>query len=375
MVVNIFTNSRFTHGLFMSTYGDNTVVHDMALSLTFNSVGLIVNVKKITLLLGQLINNKYTSIPPSNIIANVDMAGGLTTTPYYDDFESRATGVTGLNIGSMYISDNTQGGVTIATADKHSGSKSLRVDYTNFSFPEYGKAMNPTNRAYQACWFKFNGTTNTVWKFGRFGYGTPYGGSPHVAASYTSSNNVPSAFSGEVVTGANGGTITSYSDHNTATASPSSRFTPNVWHFYEMELYTGTVDGNNMHWEERIDGVATTKINNRPYLTSANPNLITWMISPMDGMGVNTNVQLSVDEMYVDESMARVVLTDNATYASSTKWSIQPIRGKSNSGVTFDTRRGMFNIGDTGYYHCFNHLGTLIYSSGALTVQADVTLP
>lgn len=336
-------------------------------------MGLIVKVNKRILIQGPVSGGRLIVPPSNNRISGVNLGGGLTSSPYYDDFESRTVGVTGTTIGSMYISSNTQGGVTIANTGSHSGSRVLRCDYSNFSFPEFGKALQATNRAYQACWIRLTGTSSTVWKFGRFGANTPYGGSPHVAASYTTGgNNVPATFSGEVVTN---GSITSYSVHNTATANPATRFALNTWHFYEMEIYTGTVDGSNLYWQERVDGIPTVTIANRPYLTAANPDLITWMISPMDGMGVNTPVVTYLDEMYVDESRARVVLTDAPVYANSTKWSIQPIRDKGNTYVAFNTRKGMFNIGDTGYYHLFDHLGALVFSSNALTVQADVTLP
>lgn len=283
---------------------------------------------------------------------------------YWDDFESRAVGqyTAGQSIGSLVT---VNGGPQVVNSKSASGSRSMYNDFASADFPEVYKAMSGAQtRAYMSCklWIEGNGTVH-IWKFGRIGSGSVYGGSPHAGASYGTDLN---SFTGEIVVN---GSISSYWAQNTITSGWASRFVKNQWLFYECEFYAGTVNNSDCVFLERVNGVLTTSWVNQPYLVSANNLLPTWFLTPFNGWDIATDMRGYIDEMYIDESRARVVMTDNVTYASSTKWENQPVQSwtyNSGTGVTdivAGKRNGSsFNNGDTVYLHTFNDAGTLVKS-------------
>lgn len=295
--------------------------------------------------------------------------GTKTSTPYYDDFEDRPTGAVGGTIGSLVVSTNT--GTTIDGAVAHSGTKSLRHDYSIVDFPKIYKNLNNTSKVYFSCYLKFVGTISggAVWKMARVGAGDAYTGTPRVGSSYTSSSgNTPQAFSGEVVS-SNG--IVGWSEHNTSSVNPASAFTNGSWHFYEMKVYTGTVNGNNMKFIESVDNKITVSIINREYLTSANSALLSWLLTPENGLDGSPSIIYNMDDIYIEESWARVVMTNSANYASSTKWEVQPVTSWSDTKITTAKRRGAFAIGEIAYLHTFDANDVLISTSSAFVVGED----
>ncbi len=291
--------------------------------------------------------------------------GTKTESVYYDDFESRSVGAVSGSVGSLNWSLST--GSSISTSNPHSGTKSVVHNYSSNDFPKAYKTLSGVNRnVYMSCWFFFSGTVaaGTVWKLGRVGYGTIYTGIARAGASYTSSGTTdhPQSFGGEIRTDPSGTGITSSSSHMTGTnTTPTAAFINGQWHFYEIEFYAGTLNGNDCYFEERVNGKITARWVNRLFLTDAYPNLPNWILTPINGMDNSPSITYSVDEVYISESRSRVVMTDSATYSASTKWCAQEdlVNGWSDTLIYYKPKRGSFTQGATAYLHVFNN-GVLV---------------
>ena len=296
--------------------------------------------------------------------------GTKTGTPYYDDFESETLGAVTGTVGSLVIS-NSEG--TSITTDAYSGSKSLKNDFSLQRFPKIYKGLSGTNtRSYMSGYIKTTGTSGLVWKLGRLGSDVEYSGTPQAASEYTSaqSSSTPTTFSGTI----KNPSITTYSINNTSAVSPTVLLS-NTWLFYEVEFYAGTTDNSDAFFYERIDGQATVVWENRPYLTTANSSALPdWFLTIINGHANGTTPTLSIlmDSIYIDESRARVVMTDNATYANSTKRAVQPIAAYANTSVTATRKRQGFAVNDTAYLHLFNNNGALVSSGASFLVEADL---
>ena len=294
--------------------------------------------------------------------------GAKTGTPYYDDFQSEPVGAITGAIGGLSVSNTL--GLSIIDSDSNSGTKCVDKDYSNGDFPKIFRSLSGLNdRVYMSCFIKTSGNGGDVWKHGRVGSNAEYNGTPHAGSSYSSTigSPVPEVFAGEIVTSDG---ITTTWVQNTSVVSPEV-LTPNVWHFYELEFYAGTVDTNDSYFYERIDGQATVVWENRPYLTTANSDLPDWVMTVINGHdGVNTLTML-MDDFYSDESLARVVMTDNAVYANSTKRAVQPIESYTDTQVTTARKRQGFSVGETAYLHLFDNDGVLVDSGSSFLVEED----
>ncbi len=285
--------------------------------------------------------------------------GTKTGTPYFEDFESVTVGqyTSGQSIGSLVT---VNGGPQVVTSKSASGSRSLYNNFATADFPEVYKVLSGTNRrAYLSCklWIEGAGLPH-VWKFGRIGANSVYGGIPHAGASYPPTFTASSdAFNGEIVTSDG---ITSYWANNTANpANWAPAFANGFWRFYELEFDAGTVNNSDATFNEYVNAASTVIWQNRPYLTSANSALPTWFLTPFNGWDVSTGNAGYMDDIYIDESRARVVMTDNATYASSTKFEIQPVVSWSNTSIVVTKRGGSsFTAGNTYYLHVFDNAGS-----------------
>ena len=87
------------------------------------------------------------------------------------------------------------------------------------------------------------------------------------------------------------------------------------------------------------------------------------------GLTAGASYEVSFAEHYVDTTFARVVATDNATYASSTKWAMQSCSGWSDTSIRIDTPNwGNLASTTAAYFHVFN-------SAGVLVASVPVTVP
>ncbi len=314
-----------------------------------------------------------TSELSPEIITGTGFGTKAATTPYYEDFEGEALGAVSSPLNSLNISNATSS--TIINSDQRSGTKSFQQDYAVTSFPKaYVTLSGASKSLYMSCAVKFTGTCDasaSVWKFGRVGANTVYSGIGRAGASYTalSSATTPANFAGEII---NSDGLTSWNAHNTASdGSPNSIITNGDWHFYELEFNSGTIDTSDAYFTERWSGKDSLIWNNRPFLTAANSSEIDWVLTPVNGLDGSHPITMLMDDLYIDESRCRVVMTDNAVYANSTKWAAQPVVTWSDTAIEITRKRQSFSVNDTAYYHVFNSSGSLVHSASGHIVGAD----
>jgi hypothetical protein len=263
----------------------------------------------------------------------------------------------------------------IATASPRSGTKYLSHDVSLADFPRYHKPLSGTNtRHYLSCGFKFGSLADVhIFKFSRVGANAVYTGNPQANSQFHDlAGAVPLNGGATGTMNDGGGNFTASSGVNTSSAVIESVITADVWHFYECIFYTGTLDNSDAFFLERFDGVETLTWENRPLLKTGEDNsLPDWFMTPVNGFDQATAGTAELDTLYIDESNARVVMTDNAVYANSTKWAAQPIATYADGLVECTRKRQVFGVGEAGYLHLFNDAGTLIDSSSAFFVSED----
>lgn len=84
----------------------------------------------------------------------------------------------------------------------------------------------------------------------------------------------------------------------------------------------------------------------------------------------STNNRMWVDDVYVDNTWARVMLGDAPTYASSRKFDIQIPTGWSNGSVTFVARTNSFAKNDRAYLYVFDKDGRVNENGYPVTVDS-----
>ena len=296
------------------------------------------------------------------------------TTPVFEDFEGEIVGAVGSTINSLNVNDGT--GVTVVSTGALTGTRSLQRAYSpTGGFPMIHSTLSGTrDKVYVSAHIRFEGNATgspNVWKHARTGSSTLYTGSPRLSTEFTSSGTTdhPTDASGILVSGTSG--VFRASDTNEAATSPVTAYPTETVLFYEMEFYCGTLDTSDAEAYERVSNLDTITWTSAPYLTSDDSSLPTWAISPMNGHDGANGLTLIMDNVYIDESRARVVMTDNATYTSSTKWAIQPIETYSSTQVTCAKKRQGFGLGETAYLHLFDDSGVLVDSGSSFIVGAD----
>ena len=298
--------------------------------------------------------------------------GTKSGTPVFDSYDAMATGSVTGSVGQLAIS--ISGGTSVTDAISHSGSKCLQHDYSTINFPKtYRELPARADSAYISCWWRWSGTNAgavSVWKLTRFNTGStdPYNDLNKMSAEYTGAlgAGVPSSLSSTT-------SLSGASGEYAGTSEVSARydlFTASTWHFMEWEIYAGTVDGTDAFIEQRMDGVPNLRWSDTTFRTTGQPDLIKFIMSPINGFDSagTRNIIYNLDELYTDGSRARVVMTDNATYTSSTNWAAQPVVSWADGSIGCLYNRGSFTIGATAYRHVFNSSGVRVYTSPAITV-------
>ncbi len=285
--------------------------------------------------------------------------GSKTSLPYFEDFESFAPGPAVSPVGRIQLSNAV--GQTISTTRAFEGTRSLENLYSANDFPKNYLDLSGTRpRFYFCCHLHYTGSTvgSHVWKQGRIGAGAVYGGLPHAGEAWTAQGTLPSSFGGEIV---NSNGITSWSEHNAVAANAEAIYDLDRWMFYEFEHYSGTVNNADSVTRATVDGVPVLNWDQRPYLTSASPQLPTWFLTAINGLDGSPAVTVNMDLVYADESRARVVFTNAANYGASTQFNVQPIESYADTQVV--TRRVIpsFSLGQTVHVHAWSDAGVYQY--------------
>ena len=298
--------------------------------------------------------------------------GVKTSTPFYEDFDSRTLGAATSPIGDLIISNVADRAITV---NSHSGANSLECAYTGGisapgRFPKAYITLKRSNKVYFCCWFKFAGTTTgvgNVWKFLRFNNTTgvdPYGDSNKFSHEMTSLSGVANPVSQSSTIVVDGSITTSAANQDAPDDTPANLFQNGQWIFYEGFIDVGTVGNNDANLTIKANNKVTLKFSNRNFLSATNSLGIKFVLTPMNGIDDFTSSTLisNMDEIYCDGSLARCIMTDNSNYDLSTQNTrcVQVLNYSNSSGSYLTRKRGLFTSGASAYYHFWNTSGVYV---------------
>jgi len=339
---------------------------------------------------------------------------------YYNDIETMPVGaITAGDTQGLVLS--IAGGTSIATDLCHSGTRAYKKDYfNNNDFPKlYLNCPAEHDEAYFSCWFyyetldlsgvpvwssgetyalnasvqknsvryKSKGAGNinhdpatdysytywdsqtNVWKLGRIGNtaGDPYHANRF---AHEMTGTIPTSPSNTMYSEDLG--YTSYSGNNEVSYNPLN-ITANAWHFYEQYATAGSVSGTDASYEVRIDSVPAVRFSSATFRTPVRPDKIRSIMTPINGLdnqwqAGKSNTRMWMDEVYMTTSRKRLVMTDSATYASSTMFCLQKDleNGWTDSLIQYIPIRGSFTQGATAYLHAID--GNTVLATKTITV-------
>jgi hypothetical protein len=153
-----------------------------------------------------------------------------------------------------------------------------------------------------------------------------------------------------------------------------------AWHLMQFEWSEGTAGTPNTHLKWWADGrlmfdhsdITTNGVNKYPYIVGLYRSATS---------GIDASGTYYIDDVYVDPTLQRVEIGNNATYNSCTLKEIQPATSWSDGSITFTVNQGSFANGATGYIfvtdasgtrNTINPVATVTFGSGGVT---DVTAP
>ncbi len=289
----------------------------------------------------------------------VNAFGTKPSVAYFENFESYATGNAISPVGRIRLSNSTS--QTISAERAFSGIRSLQNNYSLNDFPKNYLSLSGTRRQfYFCCHLHYSGTlfNSRVWKQGRIGAGEVYNGLPRAGESWTSNSSLPSSFGGEIV---NSNGITSWSEHNAAASNSQAAYRLNEWMFYEFEHDSGTLENSDSITRVRVNNTPVLVWQQRPFLTGLSPTLPTWFLTPMNGLDGSPALKVNMDEVYWDESSARVIFTDAEQFNASSIFNVQPILRYSDTELVTRRNTPSFQIGQTVYVHAWSDAGVYQY--------------
>lgn len=295
--------------------------------------------------------------------------GSKPTVAYFEDFEAQASGPAVSPVGRIHLSNPV--GQTVSITRAFHGTRSLQNTYSANDFPKNYLVLGGMRpRFYFACQLHYTGTLtgSRIWKQGRIGSGDVYGGVPRAGESWTSDSSMPDGFGGEIV---NSDGITSWAAHNAAAGGAEAIYARDRWMFYEFEHYSGTPGNADSLTRASVDGVPVLIWDQRPYLTSATPSLPSWFLTPMNGLDGGPPITVNMDLVYADESRARVVFTDAANYANSTRFNLQPIVDYADTRLVTRRVTPGFPAGSTAHVHAWTDSGQYRYLGTRVLLAAE----
>lgn len=156
-------------------------------------------------------------------------------------------------------------------------------------------------------------------------------------------------------------------------SSTSPNWSASGWNFIEGWLKLNDIGSSNGFCLQRINGVDITagfpdNSNSRAItarISGETSKLFTFMflIPGLDlpGRTASCAYQAFFAEHFIDTTSQRVVITDNLTYGSSTKWAVQPCTSWSDTSVLISTPNyAGFTSGQTAYAHVFGTNNTVV---------------
>lgn len=335
--------------------------------LGFAFVGIAYGAPVITGISGTVQNGSSISISGSGF------GVGKSAPLLWDTFEN---GANGSNVASTpmigtWTADN---GLLVTTAQRHSGTKSATALYSDgdgFTHITYsGLSNNNGIKYYQAFWFRYN---SPIIQPGQNGAGQTklmqlWGTCKGICSGATITDYNPgimvgggssdwwSSYIALERTGDYRGTYLQEDWYEGPTLSNNSGWiypARNTWYFFEAILKQSTpgvsdgtvilkVNGSDVY---RHDPVRTRDISGQHWdFTTFFDGMTNW----------SGSTQSWVDDVYFNDTWARVMIGNAPTYSSSTAFDIQPATSWSDNSITMSVNSGVFTSGQTAYLYVFD---------------------
>ncbi len=149
------------------------------------------------------------------------------------------------------------------------------------------------------------------------------------------------------------------------------------WHSVEMyssaSSPSGTDNGVNVFSVDGVEYVQDDLINRATGESWQYSNIILGlMVANVTGSGV---AEMWVDDVYVDNTQARVEMCTGSTWSNRTSCDIQIPTSWSTTSITTTVNQGSFDVDDTAYLYVVDSDGTVNVNGYEVTIQAGLSNP
>jgi hypothetical protein len=142
---------------------------------------------------------------------------------------------------------------------------------------------------------------------------------------------------------------------------------PNSWSFFEAWFNSA-----NQTWAVRVNG---SYLANSTWTGAAFQFNELWRIGFDGGGNSPPSITWWMDDIYVDSSLARVMLGNASTYAGSRHFEMQIATAWSNSSVSVVVNQGSFGLGSAAYVYVVDASGAVNANGFPVTITSGVPAP
>ncbi len=137
---------------------------------------------------------------------------------------------------------------------------------------------------------------------------------------------------------------------------------PGVWHQFQFEMKSSSVDTPNGVLRWWVDGKLIFDHSDITTRTASNPSNMRPLILGIEAIhnsgGDGAIGHYYLDDAYIDNTWQRVEIGNNATYNNCTLKEIQPATAWADGSISFTVNQGSFADGSTGYVFVTDANGT-----------------
>ena len=214
-----------------------------------------------------------------------------------------------------------------------------------------GLTWTKTGRAYVSWWFKTGMSVGGDTHSSKFLRMSDSNDEVNRTFSWTQLQN----YVYDTSAGCNFSGYTDYCSNDWAGVTP----TPNTWVFFEAWF-----NSTNSTYTLRMNGRTITSVSYSPGKTSFNE---LWKIG-FDGGGTSPpTITWWMDDIYVDSSLARVMLGNASTYSASTAFEMQALTAWGSDSISFVANQGAIANGAAAYLYVVDSNG--VVSNGGAGVK------
>lgn len=287
-------------------------------------------------------------------IAGSGFGTGPTTQLIWDDFEGGADGTTipaSPEVGT-WNRNNTTGDTRYSNTQKHSGSLAMRATHSSAeAWQQFNVTFSDSTYLYASFWFWYDAPLATESGQMKLCQVHGYPGTGDFAP-------------GVMLGGFSGTWFASYISYEDNTSDHQQNWyadypgewdingdhppTRQTWHHFEFIGKQSTPNTANGSIDARINGTSVYTQNN--VMTRKNSGSYWNLIEFCVGMtNFTSNNDTYLDDVYVNNTWARVEIGDNATYGNCTRRDIMPTTAWSATSITADFNAGGLADDTTAY--------------------------